>query len=96
MNYLIHFETKFHHAQHYIGYCRDGRLQKRLKEHAETATQGSKLVAAVVRAGIRIVVSRTWDKATRDDERILHRRKNSKQLCPICLGQRTFEEAISG
>ena len=47
MVYLIHFDEKYHHAQHYLGYT--GDLENRIAEHA--AGVGSPLLAAVSESG---------------------------------------------
>jgi predicted GIY-YIG superfamily endonuclease len=77
--YLIHFENKLSHAQHYLGYTTD--LDNRLITHR--CGHGSKLLAAVTRQNIDWQLVRTWN-GDRALERKLKRRKNSRQLCPIC------------
>lgn len=77
--YLLHFEKPYQHARHYLGWSAE--LNARLSEHH--AGRGSKLMAAVVQAGIPFVVARTWTGDT-FDERRLHRQNNSPRLCPIC------------
>lgn len=81
MLYIIHFDVPLHHAQHYVGYCKDGRLMERLLEHH--AGNGSKLLRAVSRAGIGWKVAKELP-GDRTAERKLKNRKNTKQLCPIC------------
>jgi predicted GIY-YIG superfamily endonuclease len=80
--YLIHFETKLHHAQHYLGFCEDGNLEARLARHI--SGHGSKLMRAVMEAGIRWRVSRVW-AGDRHLERHLKRKKSSRSLCPCCI-----------
>lgn len=86
MVYLIHFKHKYHHAQHYIGYCNSPtNLQKRLVQHRHgPSDNGSPLIAAVTEAGIPWNVVRTWPSATQADERKLKNRHNAAHLCPIC------------
>ena len=52
MVYLIHFDQKLHHAQHYLGFVDGGedRLQSRLEYHRKGI--GSKLLRAVAQKGI--------------------------------------------
>jgi hypothetical protein len=57
MIYLIHFESPYHHARHYLGYCEDGRLAQRLARHR--SGRGSPLMLAVELAGIDWVVTLT-------------------------------------
>lgn len=79
--YLIHFERPYHHAKHYIGWSSD--VDARMIAHE--VGRGSALMRAVTGAGIKWKVVRTWP-GTRDDERRLHRQKNSPaRLCPVCL-----------
>ena len=62
--YLLHFSEAFSHARHYVGFTDD--LAARLERHR--AGHGSKLVAAVIRAGITVEAVRTW-QGSRADER---------------------------
>lgn len=78
--YLLHFDTPLHHARHYLGVTRRG-LGLRLVDHY--AGRGSRLMAAVVAAGIEVRLARTWP-AGRDGERALKRRKKNPALCPLC------------
>jgi predicted GIY-YIG superfamily endonuclease len=77
--YLIHFERSFRHCRHYLGSAVD--LDARLRHHR--AGTGSRLLRAVVAAGIKFEVVRTWDGG-RQLERKLKNRKNAPRLCPIC------------
>jgi predicted GIY-YIG superfamily endonuclease len=77
--YLIHFNKPLAHARHYLG-STDG-LERRLHEHEQG--NGSKLLAAVARAGIPWQLARTWP-GDRAWERRLKRYKKSRRLCPIC------------
>lgn len=81
--YLIHFERPLEHARHYIGWTAD--LEQRVADHQRG--RGSKLIAAVVRAGIAFRVVRTWS-GTRAFERKLKNRKETPRLCPVCAGKR--------
>jgi predicted GIY-YIG superfamily endonuclease len=81
--YILHFETKLHHAQHYLGFARD--LDVRLMQHANGT--GARLLKAVGEAGISWRVARTWDGGW-GLERYLKRQKNGPRLCPICQRKR--------
>ena len=78
--YLIHFEAKYEHAQHYLGLSND--LQRRLEEHH--IGQGNALMKAVTLAGIPWSVVRTWNDSDRMEERRLKNQKNAWRLCPVC------------
>lgn len=80
--YLIHFESPYRHARHYLGYTDD--LVARLDRHL--AGNGGRLLQVVRAAGISYRVVRTWE-GERNLERKLKRRKGSPRLCPICRGE---------
>ena len=80
--YLIHFDEKLCHAQHYIGWAKD--VTARCKAHK--SGNGSKLMAAVEILGLPWNVVRTWKNQDRNFERKLKNQKNAKRLCPICSG----------
>lgn len=86
--YLIHFDRPLCHARHYIGWA--AQLDRRLAHHA--GGTGSKLMAAVARAGIGWQVARTWP-GDRFFERRLKNRKNAARLCPICQAAREAADA---
>jgi hypothetical protein len=85
MIYLIHFKSKLHHAQHYLGFCEDGNLDARIERHKQG--NGSKLLRAVNIAGIEWEVVRVWD-GDRHFERALKNKKHAQRICPICLENR--------
>jgi predicted GIY-YIG superfamily endonuclease len=77
--YLIHFNEKLAHAQHYMGWTTN--LQERL--HAHETGNGSRLMEVVNDAGITWQLARTW-AGGRDLERKLKAQKNGPRFCPIC------------
>ena len=79
MVYLIHFNTRLAHAQHYMGST--DSLKRRLAEHA--SGNGSRLMQVIGQAGITWQLARTWDGG-RTMERKLKRQKHGPRLCPIC------------
>ncbi|MCC6630069.1 MAG: hypothetical protein IT340_22040 [Chloroflexi bacterium] len=92
--YLLHFDHRLSHAQHYLG-ATTRRLGVRLTEHLAGYRHGSKLVAAVVAAGIGVRVARVWP-GLYGQERRLKRWKKSRQLCPICRAQEARQTAAGG
>lgn len=84
MVYLIHFDQKLHHAQHYIGFVDHPAhsLESRLEYHKKGL--GSKLLRAVGQKGIEFKVVRTWEEGDRNFERKLKNQKNASKLCPVC------------
>lgn len=83
MVYLLHFNQRFKHAGHYLGFCADGGLDKRLERHR--AGRGARLLEVVTAAGIGFQLARTWPGLSRDDERRMKGR-GLAPLCPICSG----------
>ncbi len=98
--YLLHFVRKLGNpsnsrgmAQHYIGFA-EHDLAARLERHR--AGNGSRIMAAVTKAGIPWVLARVWEGASRDDERRLKSLKHASRLCPICRGEITIETRRPG
>ena len=77
--YLIHFDQKLAHAQHYLGSADD--LQARLACHR--SGNGARLMEVITEQGIPWRLARTWP-GNRKLERELKRQKGSPRLCPIC------------
>ena len=81
--YLLHFDAPIsdrHTCQHYLGYSED--LLPRIWAHMHG--DGARLTAVAKERGIGFVVARTWEGATRTDERKLKDRHAAPALCPIC------------
>lgn len=78
--YLIHFDTPYRHAHHYLGYA-ERDVEQRLAQHR--AGNGARLMEVIAAAGITWQLARTWigDRAL---ERKLKTRHDSPALCPIC------------
>ncbi len=85
--YLLHFDRRYKHAGHYIGWTRD--LDSRLEEHR--AGRGARLLQVCKEAGIGFVLARTW-RGDRNMERRLKNRKEAPRLCPICNQIHTARE----
>jgi predicted GIY-YIG superfamily endonuclease len=77
--YLLHFDTPYRHAKHYLGWTSD--LQGRLADHA--AGRGARLMEVTRAAGIGFVLARTWP-GTRSRERQLKGEGGRSRMCPIC------------
>ncbi len=90
MNYLLHFERPYAHAQHYLGFAEQS-VQRRITRHRKGL--GSPLVAAVVATNIPFVVARVWPDNSRSDERRLKNRGSSSRHCPICRGEISYDQA---
>jgi transposase len=85
MIYILHFDSPYFHARHYVGYCTDGTLEERLARHR--SGQGSRLMLAIELAGIGFTVALTH-AGDRHFERRLKRAKNTARFCPLCPKQR--------
>ncbi len=96
MVYLIHFDQKFHHAQHYLGFVdhlNNHTLESRVEYHKKG--KGSRLLRAVALAKINFDVVRTWPDGDRNFERSLKNKKKASQFYPICnpkLNENTNKE----
>ncbi len=77
--YLLHFDEKYKHAGHYLGYT--ANLEQRLEQHASGT--GARLTQVVAQAGISWELARTWE-GDRSVERRLKGYHSGRKLCPIC------------
>jgi predicted GIY-YIG superfamily endonuclease len=77
--YLIHFDTPYRHARHYIGWTHD--LDARIQAHHRG--HGARLIEVINDAGITWRVVRTWPGG-RDRERAIKNRHEAPRLCPAC------------
>lgn len=87
--YLLHFDKKLCHAQHYMGSAAD--LLVRLGQHA--SGKGARLMGVITELGITWRLARTWEFDTLKQARLAEARykntyKNSRLLCPICRGEK--------
>jgi predicted GIY-YIG superfamily endonuclease len=87
--YLIHFNTKFGHAQHYLGYAHD--FNARMERHRKG--RGSRLIKHIQEAGIEWQVVRQWKPASPQVEAELKKWHNNRRLCPLCEKQMAFDRA---
>lgn len=85
--YLIHFDQKLAHAQHYVGFTTN--LEQRLKHHRNGS--GARLMEVIKNLGIPWQLARTWN-APKSFERQLKNRKCSGRYCPICQEQKRLEQ----
>ncbi len=80
--YLLHFDTPYRHARHYLGWTEN--LDQRLARHR--AGDGARLMAVITDAQITWRLARTWD-GTRRAERRLKNRGGHARICPICRNE---------
>ena len=77
-----------------MGYCKNGNLEQRIERHK--SGDGSKLMRAVIKAGINFNVVRKWKNGDRNLERKYKKRREHKQLCPICSPDVCWNRAKEG
>jgi hypothetical protein len=80
--YLLHFEPRYRHARHYLGFSPD--IIGRLLEHTRGGRKSSPLIRAALGAGCRLELVRVWLGAGRTEERRLKVQGSSCRLCPVC------------
>jgi predicted GIY-YIG superfamily endonuclease len=81
--YLIHFDTPYKQAKHYLGWT--SNLNWRMYHHRHN--NGSRLLRALNGVGISYYVAKTW-KGDRFLERKLKNWKNAPEICPVCIAER--------
>ena len=79
MVYLLHLDTRYKHAGHYLGSTCDP--EARLALHA--AGRGARLLHVVQAAGITWRLARTWPGG-KAKERQLKKQRGASRYCPIC------------
>ncbi|WP_201365820.1 hypothetical protein [Dictyobacter formicarum] len=78
--YLLHFEKRYQHAGHYLGWTDD--LPARLEAHR--SGRGARLMEVIKEHGISWQLARVWEDGDRALERRLKRQKAGPRLCPLC------------
>lgn len=86
--YLLHFEPRYRHAGHYLGYA--SSIERRVAEHLACGSHSSPLVRAALAAGSVVTVARTWPGETRTTERRLKRQGGLSRHCPTCRASHHF------
>lgn len=78
--YLLHFETPYKHAKHYVGYSKD--IDARIELHRQG--QAARLTQVIKAAGISFVEAKRWRNKSQAFERSLKNRGGASRYCPIC------------
>lgn len=99
MIYLLHSSVRIgttgsNSSCHYLGYCEDGFLWERMKQH-HSKTVSAKIVTAFQEAGATLYLVRVWPDGGRALERHLKSRGHYKAHCPVCQGYLAQENAVS-
>jgi hypothetical protein len=79
--YLLHFSGPVGHAQHYVGWTEGVDPQPRFQRHL--SGRGSPLVRAAIRLGLTVTLA-CHVPGNRANERVLKRRKSTRDYCPLC------------
>ncbi len=79
--YLLHFEPRYRHAGHYLGWSPD--IARRCREHLSGDGKASPLVRAALSTG-RVGLVRVWPEGSRSLERRLKRQGGLSRHCPVC------------
>lgn len=90
--YLLHFETKLAHAQHYIGYARERNIESRIQHHQNGS--GARILQVCNERGIKYILARIWPGADKNFERRLKNCKKPSRFCPICHGEKAKQNMI--
>jgi predicted GIY-YIG superfamily endonuclease len=87
--YIIHFESRYCHAQHYIGFSYGNKKNayKRLVNHKKG--KGANLLKHVNKAGIDYTISRLI-KGNKLRERAIKKSGSGCRYCPVCKGKIKF------
>lgn len=80
--YLIHIHPPVGRASHYLGLCKDDRLEARLHEHALGG--GAALTREAIKRGSKLYLARTWEGADHVAERSMKTHKGFAAACPLC------------
>lgn len=80
--YLLHFEPRYLHAGHYLGYS--DNVERRVAVHLACGSKSSPLVRAAIASGCAVTVARTIAGGTRTLERRLKKAGGLSRHCPVC------------
>ena len=80
MIYLIHFDKKLHHSQHYLGFAEDS-IEARFDQHCKG--NGAKILRRCNEWGIEYKIVAIFE-GDRNLERKMKNGKNLKKYCPHC------------
>jgi hypothetical protein len=90
MIYLLHSTVALgtsgrNSASHYLGYCEEDDLMRRLKSH-QSGHSDAAIVRAFKAAGAELYLGAVWPGRTRDDERRMKNAGHLSRYCVICAG----------
>lgn len=85
--YILHLNTPLGHARHYVGWAK--KVNKRFEHHKNGC--GARFTQVCVERGIDFVLARVFEGADKSFERKLKNTNNTKDYCPICMGDHVRE-----
>jgi len=92
--YLLHFNPKFHHCSHYLGFTTK-TVSARVATHLKG--RGSRLVKFAVKSGCTVTIAKVWNyetsKEARANERKMKQTHNIGRYCPEC-GHRNWSPKV--
>lgn len=83
--YLLHFEPRYRHAGHYLGYAK-----RSIRDYARQVIAGTRfaphpLVEHALLAGCTVTIAAVYPGHDRADRRRMRARGSLARICPICL-----------
>lgn len=86
--YILHLDTKLHHAQHYVGWSKNRLTLLERIAHHRNGTARCKFTDALHRVGITFQLARVFagKQYDRNFERKLKKTKTVRKWCPVCNG----------
>jgi hypothetical protein len=88
--FLLHFEPRYHHAGHYLGYAK-----RDLDGYSRRVAAGLDFPHELVRDAVlygmvELTIARTWPGWSRDDRCDLRAAHGLSRHCPICRDAGTW------
>lgn len=78
--YLLHFDTPYKHAKHYLGIAYSG-IENRIEDHRNG--RGANITKVLKANNITFTVAKTWLQVPRKSEMKMKGR-GLTEYCPIC------------
>lgn len=82
--YLLHFEPRYKHAGHYLGYAKWGIADYARRVARGVAFAPHPLVQNAVCSGLEVTVAAIYPGLDRTDRRRMRARGGLSRICPVC------------
>jgi len=76
-------------VRHYVGWCRDGHVERRVKLHRSGRSRVG-ILRAFLQHGAQLMLVRVWAGATPSDEQYIKHGGHLGELCPVCSPDRVL------